>query len=242
MQQPKCFRVSGRRGFTLIELLVVIAIIGLLAAILFPVFSRVRENARRANCQSNLRNIGLANAQYLADWDSKYLYMLGGNTATKVKEGLDSYVKSDQMWMCPSQKKDEISYGTNAYGLDGGNSLKAGSPFNRSNVTNHSDTTVAPDTILLFCARKDSFNAYCNSGNPGCVTGTSTTTVNWDPATGWRIGPYGGTDMYYLDEDNNSRGTFSHNGTTNLLFCDGHVKAMSPFRVKVGMWTSDFGD
>ena len=42
-------------GFTLIELLVVIAIIAILAAILFPVFAQVRENSRRASCQSNLK-------------------------------------------------------------------------------------------------------------------------------------------------------------------------------------------
>lgn len=59
-------------GFTLIVLLVVIAIIAVLAAILFPVFQSVRENARRAACQSNMKQIGLALTQYLQDADERY--------------------------------------------------------------------------------------------------------------------------------------------------------------------------
>ena len=61
-----------KHGFTLIELLVVIAIIAILAAILFPVFARARDNARRVSCMSNLKQIGLGFMQYAQDYDERY--------------------------------------------------------------------------------------------------------------------------------------------------------------------------
>ena len=65
-------REGRRRGFTLIELLVVIAIIAILAAILFPVFQNVRENARRTKCVNNMKQIGIATMQYTQDYDEFY--------------------------------------------------------------------------------------------------------------------------------------------------------------------------
>ena len=69
MFSPNIDHHPSKRAFTLIELLVVIAIIAILAAILFPVFGKARENARRSSCLSNLKQIGLAAMQYSQDYD-----------------------------------------------------------------------------------------------------------------------------------------------------------------------------
>jgi prepilin-type N-terminal cleavage/methylation domain-containing protein/prepilin-type processing-associated H-X9-DG protein len=97
-----------RKAFTLIELLVVIAIISILAAILFPVFARARENARRTACLSNMKQIGLAAMQYSQDYDEKLVsYRLaadgGGWKGWQVM--LMPYTKSTQLWVCPSASK-----------------------------------------------------------------------------------------------------------------------------------------
>ncbi len=110
---------AHQKGFTLIELLVVIAIIAILAAILFPVFGRVRENARRSSCQSNMKQFGLAWTQYSQDYDESTVPIRGGSTLTyfgAVRVLMDPYVKNNQIYICPSaENKDTatLSYSYN---------------------------------------------------------------------------------------------------------------------------------
>ena len=123
--------MTKRRGFTLIELLVVIAIIGILAAMVFPVFARARESARKVVCLSNMKNLALAFQMYLGDYDAfppgenrrdiiDYFNARGGlcQTYADVAPGratasnpylrwpviLDEYVKNRDVWRCPSAK------------------------------------------------------------------------------------------------------------------------------------------
>lgn len=98
---------NAKSGFTLIELLVVIAIIAILAAILFPVFARARENARRASCIAQMKQIGLGLMQYTQDYDELLpLYYSpndGYNTAWQYV--VMPYIKSNQVFVCPSATK-----------------------------------------------------------------------------------------------------------------------------------------
>src|SRR6478672_5411714 len=100
-------RRSSRYGFTLIELLVVIAIIALLAAILFPVFARARENARKSSCLNNMKQFGLGIAQYTQDFDETLVpweggYALASGTRATFDVLLIPYLKSPQLMQCPS--------------------------------------------------------------------------------------------------------------------------------------------
>lgn len=134
---------SKKRAFTLIELLVVISIISILAAILFPVFARARENARRTSCLSNLKQIGLGIMQYTQDYDEKYPTTFVGKRGNagdgytvqtdssmpgrkyRVNDGtyhgyymtwMDTiypYVKSLQVFVCPSQPDNYREYNSN---------------------------------------------------------------------------------------------------------------------------------
>lgn len=110
-------RKIARRGFTLIELLVVIAIMAILASILFPVFARARENARRTSCQGNLKQLALAAIMYTQDYDSYLPFLLRMEDKNYVSpmESIQPYIKNRQIRFCPSAPKYKDTESTSTY-------------------------------------------------------------------------------------------------------------------------------
>ena len=98
-----------QNGFTLIELLVVIAIIAILAAILFPVFARAREQAHKTTCTSNIKNITLATLMYVQDYDETFPVVAKPSVQDTDLGGwlsywqlLQPYAKNTRIFACPS--------------------------------------------------------------------------------------------------------------------------------------------
>lgn len=198
-----------RRGFTLIELLIVIAIIAILAAILFPVFARARENARRTSCASNLKQIGLAMLQYTQDYDERFPLPAYTDPVTATsfrwRHAVYPYTKSAQLFRCPSNK-----YAT----LDGAAGSAPQIPRNYAiNVNFQPSATFAIPLSGIVSASTRIFateNAgsdyrimYANHGS----TGNEQQFANFV----WNSGNFSG-----------------HLGTMNFLYADGHVKALKP--------------
>jgi len=176
-------RYTGTRGaFSLVELLVVVAIIALLAAILFPVFSRARENARRSSCQSNLRQIGLGALQYTQDTDETLFRSFYGaatadsdaTTNYKWMDAIFPYVKNEQVFVCPSDSsmtyhfRDGKNYGS--YGLNGAYNA-IGSPYKAPRSSNSLlvswNQIVVPSETVWVCDGANAPSLFNPGGSQG---------------------------------------------------------------------------
>ncbi|HEX8235949.1 MAG TPA: DUF1559 domain-containing protein [Abditibacteriaceae bacterium] len=211
--------MSSRRrsGFTLIELLVVIAIIAILAAILFPVFARARENARRASCQSNLKQIGLGFMQYTQDYDEKYPIKVSEGTGGSARlwiQTIQPYVKSTQLFACPSNPQNRTTYQF----WNGVGNQDSGMPV--------------------------SYLANANIIQPGWTGGLAQAAIN---SVSTRILATEGTNVQYTSADIADKDSANmqmdrmfagHLSTVGNLFADGHVKSLKPTATMtpVNMW------
>lgn len=225
-----------RSAFTLIELLVVISIIAILAAILFPVFGRARENARRSSCQSNLKQIGLGALQYMQDYDEKIFssfYGTAGDSTTTNYKWMDAifpYVKSEQIFSCPSDSasnnkyifhaKPEANMGTLAgknygsYGLNGAYGAVTTDNFRPPRSGNGiiiglSDLA-APAATVWITDNANEITALNSGGSQGFFWAS--------PAANPTVTSTTPRQLQNIVE--------RHLDTTNVLFCDGHVKAL----------------
>jgi prepilin-type N-terminal cleavage/methylation domain-containing protein/prepilin-type processing-associated H-X9-DG protein len=224
--------MGRRRGFTLIELLVVIAIIGILAAMVFPVFARAREKARQAVCMSNLKQMALAMMMYMQDNGSMYVpaqspdnLMRWHGRRLSTNEPFDpttgplwDYYRSETLKMCPSfspaAEAGGFEQGTGGYGY---NSQYVGgspttwpamcTPARESQINDPTGTVLLTDTAFVDCEGNLFEYSFCEA--PYYQLWGSPT----DPSTHFRHGAF-----------------------TNVAFCDGHVRAMPMVYTHASGW------
>jgi len=230
-----------RQGFTLIELLVVIAIIAILAAILFPVFAKVREKARQTSCASNEKQLGLGFAQYLQDNDESF--PLGNPNFAQTggwAHPIMPYLKSPGVFKCPNDPTDynpgygvwqTVSYAINDSLLGDGNRDVNWNP--------HVATVAsmgAPASTVMLC---EAFGATLDLNNAGITTdyslGADMHSAFWGGCPMACYGKYAtGNPVGQTLQQAPGVGKGIHTDGANYLAADGHVKWLHAAQISPG--------
>ena len=239
--------MKRRMGFTLIELLVVIAIIAILAAILFPVFAKVREKARQISCASNMRQLGLATLMYVQDYDETYpcgewqASGAGGNIGEGWAGQIWPYVKATGALKCPDDStvpptgEVAISYAYNVH-LDEADDKSAG-PWYNPGVQKLASVS-SPSNVVCFFEVTGSYE----TGSGGIPTFPD---FHSPVGFGWPSNPPNGASNYATG---NMSAPFSpstisitpyHTNGSNWVACDGHVKWIMGSSISNGINASD---
>ena len=213
-----------------------IAIIAILAAILFPVFARARENARRASCSSNLKQIGLGLLQYGQDYDENLplaWFGAGAEDSTAVgvagdrykwMDAIQPYIKSTQLFVCPSSSGQKYGFRDGAnYGSYLANRMyfnvgdAADPPFGgidangKMNVISLSRLATPSTTIWVLDGQGPTANSARFDISTTDISATNPSLTTTTPRS--------------LVDSFGNQAIDRHLETTNVLYTDGHVKS-----------------
>ncbi|HLK56642.1 MAG TPA: DUF1559 domain-containing protein [Chthonomonadaceae bacterium] len=245
-----------KQAFTLIELLVVIAIIAILAAILFPVFAQAREKARQTSCISNFKQIGLAVMMYAQDYDESYNpsevslsgggnfvtgydwtfvvnpYIKNGSNQAAPTEGrtIQGYIAG--VYACPSairpRQQDQFVVRADVFPVWYNNSAPLSSGASGSACTMASIDAPATRIGIWEAGSNgldtNNFGPYYPMDGWAWYSGFAYHSGNFLGATKDCDQPAGVEGGGF--QSCNTLPRYRHSNTSDMLFLDGHVKAM----------------
>jgi prepilin-type N-terminal cleavage/methylation domain-containing protein/prepilin-type processing-associated H-X9-DG protein len=218
-----------QKAFTLIELLVVIAVIAILAAILLPVFAQAREKARQTACLSNVKQMALATAMYVQDYEAfppVSFFTLGLNI--RWYDLIQPYVRNQQLHTCPTVP--HLKFGRNpAYGYN--YQYLGNSRVNCSNVPVPDSAIQTPAHTILIADSRGTGTRLCDNDEP---TDPDYTSVDCLGNHGYTIDPPvlppcktgGGPNRFSAGGTPGLRSPIHprHFGGANVVFVDGHAR------------------
>jgi prepilin-type N-terminal cleavage/methylation domain-containing protein/prepilin-type processing-associated H-X9-DG protein len=234
-------------GFTLIELLVVIAIIAILAAILFPVFAKVREKARQTTCASNEKQMGLAFAQYIEDYDERYPYCWNQVTNSDWTLTIQPYIKNGSnsanwsttggVFACPSNPHS-TSIGQYVVRQDvcpiGWSSGPTGPTVSEAQIDAPASQIFVDETGANNVPNGNFYFNFTYGFPTGesrwiAYNGTGAEVYALDTAKGWGDCDWSGPGINWGGEWGSGctwSPRYRHTNGSNFLFMDGHVKSI----------------